>query len=106
MMMQEKEGGYEIAAGETLTFEPGGAHIMLLDIDAATYPESVDVTLTFDDGSSIDFTAEVRAIDGGGAMTMDDGEMDDGEMDDGEMDDGEMDDMDHSDAEEPAATDG
>ncbi len=40
MSMQEKEGGYEIAAGETFVFEPGGPHIMLLDIDAATYPDT------------------------------------------------------------------
>ena len=86
MSMQEKEGGYEIAAGETFVFEPGGPHIMLLDIDAATYPETVDVTLSFDNGASIDFVAEVREIgdDAMGDMDMD--EMD--EMD--EMDDGEM----------------
>jgi len=76
MSMSEKEGGYLIAAGESFTFEPGGPHIMLLGIDPATYPDMVDVTLSFDNGASLDFTAEVREI--GGEM----GEMD--EMD--EMD--------------------
>ena len=33
MSMSEKEGGYEIAAGESLTFEPGGPHIMLFRIE-------------------------------------------------------------------------
>lgn len=73
MSMREKEGGYEIAPGGTLVFEPGGAHIMLLDIDPATYPASVDVTLTFDNGTSIDFDAEVRSIDDeAGSMDMGD----------------------------------
>ena len=99
MSMQEKEGGYEIAAGETFVFEPGGPHIMLLDIDAATYPETVDVTLSFDNDVTIEFVADVREI-GDDAMEMDgteDGEMEDGdgmvEMEDGE----EMEDGDHSD---------
>jgi copper(I)-binding protein len=92
MSMQEREGGYEIAAGESLTFEPGGPHIMLLDIDPAGYPDVVDVTLMFDDDSSIDFTAEVREV--GADMDMDDSDMDDSDMD---MDDSDMDmDMDDS----------
>lgn len=81
MTMQEKDGGYEIAAGESLTFEPGGAHIMVLDIDAAAYPETVDVELEFDSGEKLAFTAEVRSLD----MDMD--EMEDGEMDEMEMGD-------------------
>ena len=76
MSMQEKEGGYEIAAGETFVFEPGGPHIMLLDIDAATYPDTVDVTLSFDNDTTIEFVAEVREI-GDEAMDMD-VDMDDG----------------------------
>jgi copper(I)-binding protein len=103
MSMQEKEGGYEIAAGETFVFEPGGPHIMLLDIDAATYPDTVDVTLSFDNGATLAFTADVRPI--GDAMEemddMDDGSMDDGgmdDMDDGSMDDSEMDDSEMDDS--------
>ncbi len=64
MSMSEKEGGYVIEAGASFTFEPGGPHIMMLGIDSATYPDMVDVTLEFDNGSTLDFTAEVRAIDG------------------------------------------
>ena len=85
MTMQEKEGGYQIAAGETLVFEPGGPHIMLFDIDPATYPETVDVTLSFDNDTTIEFTAEVRAIGDDAMADMDEtGDMDD--MGDGEMD--------------------
>ena len=78
MSMQEKEGGFEIPAGETFVFEPGGPHIMLLDIDAATYPETVDVTLSFDNDTSIEFVAEVREI-GDDAMDMDMDEVEDGQ---------------------------
>jgi copper(I)-binding protein len=73
MSMSEKEGGYVIEAGASFTFEPGGSHIMMLGIDPATYPEMVDVTLTFDNGSMLDFTAEVRAIDDEMAEMEDDG---------------------------------
>jgi copper(I)-binding protein len=72
MSMSEKEGGYVIPAGGSFTFEPGGPHIMLLGIDAATYPDMVDVTLEFDTGATLDFTAEVRMI---GADDMDTDEM-------------------------------
>jgi copper(I)-binding protein len=72
MSMSEKEGGYTIEAGASFTFEPGGAHIMMLGIDAATYPEMVDVTLAFDNGSTLDFTAEVRAIGDDDEMEMED----------------------------------
>lgn len=78
MSMSEKEGGYTIGAGETFVFEPGGPHIMLFDVDAATYPDTIDMTLEFDNGETLDFTAEVRAIDGDDATEIDgatDGEM-------------------------------
>lgn len=85
MTMQERAGGYEIAPGESLTFEPGGPHIMVLGIDPTTYPDMVDVELEFDNGEVLAFTAEVRSLD----MDMD---MDMGDMDD--MDHSNMDDMD------------
>lgn len=84
MSMIEKEGGYVIPAGKSFMFEPGGPHIMMLGIDPATYPDMVDVTLEFDNGSTLDFTAEVRAISNDEMGTT--GDMDDmDEMD--EMDD-------------------
>ncbi len=86
MSMSEKEGGFTIEGGASFTFEPGGPHIMMFDIDPATYPEMVDVTLSFDDGSTLDFMAEVRAIGDEDPAEMD-GEMD-GEMDSGMDDDG------------------
>ena len=73
MSMSQKEGGFESPAGESFTFEPGGPHIMLLDVDPATYPDSVDVALEFDDGTTLDFVAEVREI--GNTETEMDGDM-------------------------------
>jgi hypothetical protein len=63
MKMQQKEGGFVVPAGGEFVFESGGPHIMLFDIDPATYPASIDVTITFDEGDPIVFAAEVRAID-------------------------------------------
>lgn len=63
MKMQEKEGGFVVPAGGEFVFESGGPHVMLFDIDPATYPDSVDVTLELDNGETVAFTAEVRAID-------------------------------------------
>lgn len=100
MSMREKEDGFVVPAGGEFVFESGGPHVMLFDIDAATYPEMIEVTLEFDNADPVTFMAEVRAIDGmdmGGDM---DGEMDGhGGMDGGTMD-GEMDgDMDMGDEE-------
>ena len=72
MQMQEREDGFVIAAGGTFKLEPGGPHLMMLDIDSAEFVDSVDVTLIFDDGTEITVMAPVRSIDGmdmGGDMT-------------------------------------
>lgn len=64
MQMQEREDGFVIAAGASFELEPGGPHIMMLDIDPADFVESVDVTMVFDDGTELTVTAPVRTIDG------------------------------------------
>ena len=100
MSMRERDGGYEISAGESITLEPGGFHIMLLDIDPAEYPDEVDVTVEFEDGSTLDFTAEVREVEG---MDMDhyNGDVDHGDDDhdhgDDDHDHGDEDHSDHDD---------
>lgn len=77
MSMREVED-FVIPAGGTFTFEPGGPHIMMMGIDSATFPtNTVDVTVSFEDGSSTSFDAEVRSI-AGGMEGMDDGDDDDG----------------------------
>lgn len=63
MTMKQKEGGFVVPAGGTFAFESGGPHIMMFDVDPATYPDTVDVTIELDNGSTVAFSAEVRAID-------------------------------------------
>ena len=81
MSMSEKEGGFEIAAGESFTLEPGGPHVMMLDIDPAEFTAPIDLTYIFD-STEVTVSAELRTI--GDAMDMEDGEMDDDATD--EMD--------------------
>jgi copper(I)-binding protein len=64
MQMQEREDGFVIPAGGSFTLEPGGPHIMLLDIDPADFVGEIDVTMIFDDGTELTVTAPVRSIDG------------------------------------------
>jgi len=71
MQMKQRLDGFVIAAGATFELEPGGPHVMMLDIDPADFVDSVDVTLIFDDGTEIVVTAPVRSLDGM-EMDMDD----------------------------------
>ncbi len=50
MSMEERPEGFEIAPGETLVLEPGGKHLMLIDLIP---PDSgvLDLVLTFDAGT-------------------------------------------------------
>jgi copper(I)-binding protein len=96
MSMAEVPAGFTVPAGGSFTFEPGGPHIMIFDIDAATYPSDiVTFTLGLDTGDELTFDAEVRMISGG-MGDMDHGDMED--MDHGDMEDGDMDDMEGDDA--------
>lgn len=47
MMMQAKEGGIVIPAGESLTLEPGGLHIMLMGLKKAIATGD-EITMTID----------------------------------------------------------
>lgn len=85
MQMQEREDGFVIAAGATFELEPGGPHMMMLDIDPADFVGEVEVTMIevtmiFDDGTELTVTAPVRGIDGMdmdmGTSTDMDGDMD------------------------------
>jgi copper(I)-binding protein len=72
MQMQEREDGFVIPAGGTFTLEPGGPHIMMLDIDPADFGGEIEVTMIFDDGTELTVTAPVRPIGDMGDMGMDD----------------------------------
>lgn len=50
-----------IAAGATVKLEPGGLHVMLLGVDhPLAAGDTVPLTLTFGDGTTLEFPAPVR----------------------------------------------
>lgn len=63
--MRPKEGGFVVPARGSIALEPGANHIMFMGLNAPlrTGAETT-VTLTFDDGSSTTFTAQVRDFAG------------------------------------------
>lgn len=65
MSMTEVAGGFVIPAGETLTLEPGGHHLMLMDLAGPVRAgDEVTFTLTFSDDSTAGFTAPVKDFTG------------------------------------------
>jgi len=62
MSMQEREGGFVIADGDTLTLEPGGAHVMMLGIDPDEFTAGFDLTFVFDGAEDVTVPAELRSI--------------------------------------------
>ncbi|WP_117199249.1 copper chaperone PCu(A)C [Nocardiopsis sp. TNDT3] len=59
--MREKEGGFPIPAGGSTTLEPGGDHIMLMELTEDLQPGAeATVTVEFSDGSTTEFTAAVK----------------------------------------------
>ncbi len=81
MVMQQKDGGFVIPAGASFTLEPGGNHIMLMDVTTPLVAGAeATFTLTLSDGSTFQFTAPVKDYSGaneeyvGGDMDMDMGD--------------------------------
>ena len=62
MQMQEVPEGFVVPAGGSFTLEPGGPHIMLIDIDPADITGTIDVTMVFDDGTEVTVGAPVRVL--------------------------------------------
>lgn len=63
MMRMRKIERIDLPAGETVTLQPGGLHVMLIGLTQALEPDaSVDVTLIYDDGSKDRIKAPVRAL--------------------------------------------
>lgn len=64
MSMKEKEGGFELAAGDTLELKPGGDHIMLMDLKQGIEPgEEIKITVKTSAGD-FDLTAPAREFTG------------------------------------------
>lgn len=65
-MMREVDGGFVVPAGESLTLEPGGFHIMFMDLPQPLIAgDDLTITLELADGSELDFTAVVKDFSGG-----------------------------------------
>lgn len=65
MVMQPKEGGIPVPADDTATLEPGGDHIMLMDVAEPIQPgDVVSLTLSFDDGSTLGVDAVAKEFSG------------------------------------------
>jgi len=65
MVMRPVEDGFVISAGGSRMLEPGADHIMLMSLTAPLVAgDDVVLTLTFDDGSSLDVTAPVKDFAG------------------------------------------
>ncbi|MEP7762826.1 copper chaperone PCu(A)C [Sanguibacter sp. 25GB23B1] len=91
MVMREKDGGFTIPAGGEMLLEPGGNHIMLMDLVEPLVPGAeVTLTLTFSDESTVELTAPVKDYSGANE-SYEEGETDIGETDMDDMDDTEMD---------------
>ena len=66
MVMQPKAGGIPVKAGGSATLEPGGDHIMLMELTGPVkVGDDVALTLTFDDGTTLEVTAPAKEFDGG-----------------------------------------
>ena len=65
-VMQERDGGFTVPAGESLTLEPGGLHLMLMELSGPIVAgDTVAFTLELADGSMVDLTATAKDFDGG-----------------------------------------
>jgi periplasmic copper chaperone A len=65
MVMQAKQGGIVIKAKSEHVLEPGGDHLMLMDIKAPVKPgDELTFTLTFSDGKTQTFTAVAKPFTG------------------------------------------
>lgn len=63
MKMREKDGGIAIPAGQTVTLQPGGLHIMFMQVEKPFEEgQSVRVTLTFEKAGTIDIDLPVQAF--------------------------------------------
>ena len=61
--MTPMAGGLKIPAGKEVKLRMGGYHVMLLGLtNAIKAGDEVTVTLEFDDGTSVDYTAPVKDI--------------------------------------------
>ena len=69
MRMSELEDGLPIPAGETVVLQPGGFHLMFMQLNTALVEgDTISVTLTFEDAGDVTLDIPVGARDAKGAM--------------------------------------
>ncbi|GAA1609591.1 copper chaperone PCu(A)C [Leucobacter chromiireducens] len=79
--MREKEGGFVIPAGGSYELEPGGDHIMFMDLAQPLLAgDEVKLTLTFADGSTVKTSVLVKDYEGAQENYEDVEGMDHGDM--------------------------
>lgn len=67
MVMRPAADGFTIRARSSHTLEPGGDHLMLMDLSKPIKPgDEVPVTLTLADGGTVTFTAVAKPFAGAG----------------------------------------
>ncbi|MEU4792534.1 copper chaperone PCu(A)C [Micromonospora tulbaghiae] len=65
MAMRQKQGGVVVAARSQAALEPGGDHLMLMDLTRPVRAgDQLDITLTFADGRTQTFTAVAKPFTG------------------------------------------
>lgn len=65
-MMQESAEGLKIPANGSLTLQPGGYHIMLMQLSKDLEPgQNIEITLNGKDGEKLTFDSVVKDISGG-----------------------------------------
>ena len=61
MSMQHLPEGIPVPAGETVSLEPGGLHVMCMNVtDPFEEGDEIDVDLVFESGMEMTVTAEIR----------------------------------------------
>ncbi|HEU5129964.1 MAG TPA: copper chaperone PCu(A)C [Glycomyces sp.] len=66
MVMQEVPEGFTVPAEGSHELAPGGDHLMLMGLSAPIVAgDEVTVTLAFEDGSELEFTAVAKDFEGG-----------------------------------------
>jgi copper(I)-binding protein len=64
MSMSEVDGGIAIPAGEGVTLEPGGLHVMCMNVtEPLEVGDTVDLELEFAEAGTVAVTAEIREGD-------------------------------------------
>ena len=62
MRMREVEGGLAIPAGQSVSLQPGGYHLMLMGPEALTPGETHDVTLAFERAGEVTLPFAVETL--------------------------------------------